>query len=572
MSSEALLKSPVGSAEARSLRESNTRFSQTRSVPAPLSSSFLNHSSCLPFSSPASGSLPGSLPPTGFLASSWKSRNSHSESELSLSRLSSSTNSTSTQSPNHTSRSFASSVHAESEAPFYSSGSDLSSFSRSGSFFSKQRIVAPPSFNRWLVAPAVFAVHLSIGQVYAFSVFNDSLSMLLGLTHADADDWKHTEINWIFSTTIIVLGLSGVVLGPWIERVGPRLAIFVAAICFGSGFFISALGVYVHQIWLLYLGYGFLGGVGIGIGYISPVSTLFRWFPDRPGMAAGIAIMGFGGGAALATPLSLALMNIFQTSADLGVGFTFIALGIMYLWLIMFGALLIRTPPHGWESFYSYASVPAGVDVHANRALRTPQFWLLWFVLVVNVSAGIGILLEAFSMIQEMFPNTTTPKFSAVFVIILSLSNMLGRFVWASLSDVMGRKLTFGVFLGLGSILYAVAPSAADLDDPWVFVCVAIGIASMYGGGFATLPAYVRDLFGVMHVVTIHGRLLSAWSVAGVAGPSLLSYLRQNQIDQGVPKSESYYLYMYILASALGVGFFVNLMIRPVASVHHFVR
>jgi len=280
-------------------------------------------------------------------------------------------------------------------------------------FFSKEATYAQPGFSRWMVPPAALAVHLCIGQAYAFSVFNAPLSKVIGITESVADDWKLTTLGWIFSLAIFFLGISAAFAGKWLERVGPRRTMFTAACCFGGGFLISALGVYTHQIALLYLGYGVLGGIGLGLGYVSPVSTLIRWFPDRRGMATGMAIMGFGGGAMIAAPLSVVLMNHFKSATSVGVAQTFLVMGVGYFISMSIGSLAIRVPPPGWKP---EGWTPPVVEnkmitrnhVHIDEALKTPQFYLLWFVLFLNVTAGIGVLGQASLMIQESFKGSVT--------------------------------------------------------------------------------------------------------------------------------------------------------------------
>jgi MFS family permease len=329
--------------------------------------------------------------------------------------------------------------------------------------------------------------------------------------------------------------------------------------------------VWLHQIWLLYLGYGVLGGIGLGLGYISPVSTLIKWFPDRPGMATGMAIMGFGGGAMIGAPLSEALMSYFHSSTSTGVAETFIALGFIYFGFMMFGALTVRLPAPDWRptGFVPTGRTAAPHDVLADEAIKTPQFWLLWAALFLNVTAGIGVLGQASPMIQEMFGNQVTAAAAAGFVGLLSLFNMAGRFGWSSLSDVIGRKYTYMIFFALGALLYAITPQTGRLGVVWLFVLGYGIIISMYGGGFATIPAYLRDMFGVAQVGAIHGRLLTAWSAAGIAGPVLVNYIREFQIEQGVARAEAYTVTMYIMAGLLIIGFVCNLLVRPVSSRYY---
>jgi MFS family permease len=441
-------------------------------------------------------------------------------------------------------------------------------------FFSKQRITAPPGFNRWLVPPAALAVHLCIGQAYAFSVFNEPLSRVLGVNASVADDWKLTTLGWIFSIAIVFLGLSAAFAGKWLEKVGPRLTMFVAACCFGGGFWVAALGVYLHNIWIVYLGYGVFGGIGLGLGYVSPVSTLIKWFPDRRGMATGMAIMGFGGGAMIGSPLAVLLMDTFKSATSVGVVETFLIMGSIYFCSILIGSLAIRIPvvgwqPEGWVPPVVQNKMITDKHVHIDQALKTPQFYLLWLVLCLNVTAGIGVLSQASVMIQEMFKGTVTAAAAAGFVGLLSLFNMGGRFFWSSTSDYLGRKNTYFVFFALGAALYATIPSMGQQGNMVLFVLLYAVILSMYGGGFATIPAYLADIFGTRFVGGIHGRLLTAWSTAGVLGPVLVNYIREYEISQGVAKAEAYNVTMYIMASLLLGGFISNLLIRPVHEKHH---
>lgn len=441
-------------------------------------------------------------------------------------------------------------------------------------FFSKERITAPPGFNRWMIPPAALAVHLCIGQAYAFSVFNNPMTRLLGITESTAGDWDLPTLGWIFSLAIVFLGLSAAFAGKWLEDAGPRKAMFVAACCFGGGFMVAAAGIAWHQIWLVYLGYGVLGGIGLGIGYVSPVSTLIKWFPDKRGMATGMAIMGFGGGAFIASPMSVALMKYFQTPTSVGVTETFVVMGALYFISMMIGAMAIRIPaadwkPHGWTPPVTQSAMISRNHVHIDQAIKTPQFWLLWWVLCLNVTAGIGVLGQASVMIQESFKGAITPAAAAGFVGVLSLANMLGRFFWSSVSDYVGRKNTYFIFFALGAILYFLVPGMGSAGNVALFVVFYAVIMSMYGGGFSTVPAYLADLFGTRYVGGIHGRLLTAWAAAGVFGPVLVNYIRQYQVDSGVPPAQAYTTTMYIMAALLVIGFICNLFVKPVAAHHH---
>jgi MFS family permease len=442
------------------------------------------------------------------------------------------------------------------------------------SFLDREHSIADAHFSRWLVPPAALAIHLSIGQAYAFSVFNLPLSRLLGGNDSAPGDWKLSTIGWVFSTAIVFLGLSAAAFGRWLESVGPRRAMFTSALCFAGGFEIAALGVVTHQFWLVLLGYGVLGGIGLGLGYISPVSTLIKWFPDRPGMATGLAIMGFGGGAMIASPLATMLMARFRTVAPQGVAPTFVVMGLAYFAFMMFGVFSVRVPrdgwrPEGWTPPTVQRAMVTTANVTAEQAILAPQFWLLWVMLCVNVTAGIGVLGQASPMIQEMFTGRITAGAAAGFVGLLSLANMGGRIFWSSLSDYIGRRAVYATFFLLGAGLYAVVPATGRAGNVILFVAGYVVILSMYGGGFATIPAYLRDMFGTIQVGAIHGRLLTAWSTAGILGPALVNYIREYEIAHGVAKADAYTTTMHIMAALLCVGFVCNLLVRPVHERHH---
>ena len=442
------------------------------------------------------------------------------------------------------------------------------------SFLDKKHSIAPPGYSRWLIPPAALCVHLCIGQAYAFSVFNLPMTKLLGITQSTPDDWKLTDLGWIFSLAIFFLGTSAALLGRWVEEGGPRRAMFTAALCWAGGFVISAIGVYLHNLWVIYFGYGILGGFGLGIGYISPVSTLIKWFPDRPGMATGMAIMGFGGAAFIASPLSVWLMSQFTTATHVGVAETFLVMGAIYFCFMMVGAAIVRIPAPGWkpEGFVPPAEPKKLVttqNVFVYDALKTPQFWLIWWVLCLNVTAGIGVLGQASAMSQEMFPGRVTTVAAAGFVGLTSLFNMGGRFFWASMSDFIGRKNTYFIFFALGTVLYATVPYTGAIGSVTLFVLCYAVIFSMYGGGFATVPAYLRDMFGTRYVGAIHGLLLTAWSMAGIFGPVLVNYIREYNVTHGVAKAQAYNVTMYVMAVLLVAGFLCNLCLKAVHERHH---
>ncbi|MFD7882235.1 OFA family MFS transporter [Streptomyces bauhiniae] len=421
--------------------------------------------------------------------------------------------------------------------------------------------VAPPGWSRWLVPPAALSVHLSIGQAYAWSVFKPPLESAL---HLDG-----TQSALPFQLAIVMLGLSAAFGGTLVERNGPRWAMTVALVCFSSGFLISALGAQTQQYWLIVLGYGFVGGIGLGIGYISPVSTLMKWFPDRPGMATGIAIMGFGGGALIASPWSAQMLDSFGTSHT-AIAVAFLVHGLAYAVFMTLGVLLVRVPrPDGRTD--SGPGAAGGVQVSARSALRTPQFWFLWVVLCTNVTAGIGILEKAAPMITDFFADSSTPvsvSAAAGFVALLSAANMAGRIGWSSTSDLIGRKNIYRVYLGVGALMYLLLALFGDTSKP-LFVLCALVVLSFYGGGFATVPAYLKDLFGTYQVGAIHGRLLTAWSTAGVLGPLIVNWIADRQEDAGKHGPALYGLSFSIMIGLLLVGFVANELIRPVHPRHH---
>ena len=442
------------------------------------------------------------------------------------------------------------------------------------SVLDKQAIVARPGFSRWLIPPAALAVHLSIGQVYAFSVFKNSLVATF--------DTSLTAIGWVFSIAIVMLGLSAALLGTWVERSGPRKAMLAAALCWGAGFVVGSAGIATGQLWLLYVGYGVIGGIGLGIGYISPVSTLIKWFPDRPGLATGMAIMGFGGGALIASPLSNRLMSVYDpgfiatepgaVASGPALAQTFLTLGVVYTLFMLVGAALIRVPPgHGDDTTAEHSPGTNGALVRASSAIRTPQFWFLWVVLFCNVTAGIGILEQASPMIQDFFREGGTSRVSAAaaggFVGVLSLANMLGRFVWSSLSDRIGRRATYVMYLGVGLVLYLLLALVGS-TSPAVFVALAAVIISYYGGGFSAAPAYLKDLFWTLEVGAIHGRLLTAWAAAGVAGPLIVNRILDSVGEPGKLVAADYRPALLTMVGVLAVGFVANLLIKPVAESH----
>jgi MFS family permease len=471
-------------------------------------------------------------------------------------------------------------------------------------FLAKERTIAPLGFNRWLVPPAALAIHLCIGMAYGFSVFWLPLSKAVGIretiecgaeigffqeltvTHCD---WKISTLGWMYTLFFVFLGSSAALWGGWLEHVGPRKAAVVSAFCWCGGMLFSALGIYYHQFWMMLLGSGVIGGIGLGLGYISPVSTLIKWFPDRRGMATGMAIMGFGGGAMIGSPLAAELIKFFATPTDVGVMPTFIVMATVYFVFMMAGALGYRVPASDWQpadwnppDASKTSKMITQKHVHVKNVFKIKQFWLLWCVLCMNVSAGIGIIGMSSPMLQEVFGGqligiaklyadlnkdelAAIAAVAAGFTALLSLFNIGGRFFWASLSDLLDRKTTYLVFFLLGSLLYLSIPKSANTGNIMLFVGAFCIILSMYGGGFSTVPAYLADLFGTQMVGAIHGRLLTAWATAGILGPVIVNYMREYQLTLGIPREQVYNQTMMILAAMLMVGLVCNLLIRPVA-------
>ena len=465
----------------------------------------------------------------------------------------------------------------------------------------REHIIAKAGFNRWLVPPAALCIHLCIGMAYGFSVFWLPLSRAIGLTASKTCpdlsivselftttcDWKVASLGWMYTLFFVFLGISAAMFGGWVEHAGPRKAGVAAAVLWCGGLVLGAIAIITHQLWLLWLGSGVIGGLGLGLGYISPVSTLVKWFPDRRGMATGMAIMGFGGGAMIGAPLANNLMNYFKSANDVGVWQTFLAMAAIYFVFMMIGAFRYRVAPTGWrpEGWKPPSKSNAMIsdhNVHLRDAHKTSQFWLIWWVLTLNVSAGIGVIGMASPMLQEIFAGklighpelgfnalsadqkVVIAGIAAGFAGLLSLFNIAGRFFWASLSDHIGRKNTYYTFFLLGIACYLLMPWSANLGLKAVFVGAVCIILSMYGGGFATVPAYLADMFGTQFVGAIHGRLLTAWSTAGIIGPVVVNYIREAQLAAGVPRDHLYDYTLYILAGMLFIGLICNYLIKPV--------
>lgn len=469
---------------------------------------------------------------------------------------------------------------------------------------SREAIIAGPSYNRWLVVPAALCIHLCIGMAYGFSVFWLPMSHLIAQPAADCAGMGFfgmlttTSCNWsvpaethVFETFIAILGISAAIWGGWLEHAGPRKAGLIAALCWGGGMALGGLGVMWHQLWLFYLGTGVIGGIGQGLGYITPVSTLIKWFPDRRGMATGFAIMGYGGGAMIGAPLAVWLMKTFAHDNVQGVWESMVILGLIYFVVMSIGAFSFRVAPTNWRPEGWTAADDAKSNamitsrhVHLDRVLHTPQFWLIWLVLCLNVTAGIGVISMASPMLQDVFGNhllgnagagmspdaqkAAIVAAAAGLVGLISLFNSLGRLFWASLSDKIGRKTTYYCFFILGMILYILLPTWGHLGLASMFVLSICIILTMYGGGFSTVPAYLADIFGTQMVGAIHGRLITAWSAAGIIGPVLIASVRQYQLDHGVPHNLVYDRTLYIMAGLLLLGLICNALVKPVHDKH----
>jgi MFS family permease len=417
---------------------------------------------------------------------------------------------------------------------------------------------AADTVNRWLIPVGAVAVHICIGSVYAWSTFNRPFQALL----PNAPAWFSPPYT-TYSTALVLLGLSAAFGGPWVERRGPRAAATAAAVLFGCGLLIGGIGLALRQSILVFLGMGVIGGMGCGLGYIAPVSTLVKWFPDRRGMATGMAIMGFGGGAALASPLNVRLMN------SLGVPTAVMSLAAIYLVVMLIGARILRRPPEGWKplGWDPPEKVSKQTSVTRNAALRTPQFYLLWAVLFINVTAGIGILAQASPIVQDLFQQT--PVEAATFVLLLSIFNLIGRFFWASSSDYIGRRNTYTIFFAVQVVLFLLIPGIAGRGDWLYFQASLFVVVSMYGGGFATIPAFLADIFGPDNVGAIHGAVLTAWSAAAIAGPVIVTELSNRAKAALAPGANHVHIYdgpLQVLAGLLSVGFVLTLLVRPLRS------
>jgi len=409
-----------------------------------------------------------------------------------------------------------------------------------------------------MIPVGAVAVHICIGSVYAWSTFNRPIQAIF-----PSNPWWFSPPYITFTMALMLLGLSAAFGGPWVERKGPRTAATAAAVFFGSGLVIGGIGLATKQSVLVFVGMGVISGIGCGLGYIAPVSTLVRWFPDRRGMATGLAIMGFGGGAFLAGYLNVYFM------AQLGVARTMIALGVAYCVIMLAGARILRKPPEGWqpEGWVPPANV-IGEGLTRDDALRTVQFYLLWAILFINVTAGIGILAQASPMMQDLFRKT--PLAAAAVVSVISLFNAGGRLFWASLSDFIGRRNTYTLFFVVQFVLFLLIPRLAAAQSWGWFETSLLIVFTMYGGGFATIPAFLADLFGPRFVGAIHGVLLTAWSAAAVVGPVIITELSNRAKAALAPGASRIHIYdqpLAVLAGLLAMGFVLTLLVRPLKRI-----
>ncbi|MEO8660380.1 MAG: OFA family MFS transporter [Bryobacteraceae bacterium] len=420
----------------------------------------------------------------------------------------------------------------------------------------------PSPINRWFIPLAAVLIHISIGSVYAWSTFNKPINAIL---HTAADAWfKAPYIT--FSTALILLGLSAAFGGPWVEHNGPRKTALFAAGFFCTGLVVGALGLSIGSAPVVFLGMGLICGIGCGLGYIAPVSTLVKWFPDRRGMATGFAVMGFGGGAFVAGKLNVYLMD------QIGIVNGLYALAAAYLVLMITGAAIIRRPPPGWKpAGFVPLAVPnqlaAEASLNRNQSLATPQFWIMWGILFINVTAGIGILSQASPMMQDIF-NKKAIEAAAV-VSIISLFNAGGRLFWATASDWIGRRNTYIVFFVVQAALFLLIPRLNHSGAWLAFELSLFVIFTIYGGGFATIPAFLADMFGPNNVGAIHGALLTSWSAAAIVGPVIITYLSdeaKSGLAANASKAAAYDLPLRILAVLLVIGFLLTIAVRPLKS------
>jgi MFS family permease len=424
-----------------------------------------------------------------------------------------------------------------------------------GASFRRLSTMSP---NRWRIPIGAVAVHICIGSVYAWSTFNRPIQALF-----PDEPWWFSPPYTTFTTALVLLGLSAAFGGPWVERRGPRAAATAAALFFGVGLIVGGLGLAIRQPVVVFLGMGVIGGIGCGLGYISPVSTLVKWFPDRRGMATGMAIMGFGGGAFLAGYLNVFFMD------RIGVANTVMTLGATYLAVMLIGSRLLERPPAGWKpAGWTPAAVTRAMiadrSVSRNEAIQTRQFFLLWGILFINVTAGIGILAQASPMMQDMFHRTALQ--AATVVSLISIFNASGRFLWASGSDYIGRRNTYSIFFLAQFVLFLLIPQLAASGNWLMFQVSLFTVFTMYGGGFATIPAFLADIFGPENVGAIHGALLTAWSAAAVAGPVIITELSNRARGALAPEADRIHIYdtpLQVLAGLLAVGFVLTLLVRP---------
>lgn len=397
--------------------------------------------------------------------------------------------------------------------------------------------------NRWLIAASAVGIHLSIGSAYAWSVFTNPMVEQYG--------WDTTQVSTAFSIAIFFLGMSAAFMGRFVERHGPRKSGMLSALFYSVGVAGSGIATMLESLPLLYLSYGVIGGIGLGIGYIAPVSTLVKWFPDRRGLATGLAIMGFGFAAMISGPLAAALID------SLSIPLTFFILGAIYFIVMMASAQYLAPPPENWtpkgfteKQEKQARKIPADLaQLTANEAIKTRRFWMLWFMMFINISCGIAILAVASPMAQELTGMTAIA--AAAMVGTMGVFNGGGRLVWASFSDYIGRPNVYTTFFVIQIAAYLMIPF---ISNAIVFQILLFAIISCYGGGFASLPAYIGDIFGTKQLGAIHGYLLTSWAMAGIAGPIFLSLIYDT--------TNSYSLTMIIFSVLFIVALILSLWIR----------
>ena len=403
--------------------------------------------------------------------------------------------------------------------------------------------------NRWFMAMAAMAIHICIGSVYAWSVYVNPIQSTM--------NWTLTDVTITFSVAIFFLGLSAALMGKFVESKGPRAAATLAAVLFGLGTVGSGLAIYMESKILLYLTYGVLGGAGLGIGYISPVSMLVKWFPDRRGMATGLAIMGFGFASAISGPAIKVLIDA------VGVSSTFYILGSIYFIIMFTAAQYLANPPEGYMPERLSDAINTGkkkikedlVNITRNEAVKTARFYGLWIMLFINVTCGIAIISVASPLLQEVIGISALAAASAVG--LMGIFNGAGRIIWASVSDYLTRPVVFIIFFITQIIAFYLLTTVTSV---LLFTILVYYIMTCYGGAFASVPAYIGDIFGTKELGAIHGYILTAWALAGLAGPIIIAYVK----DTTGSYSGTLYVFVGLFFVALITSIFMLLNIKKI--------